>query len=78
MASSSEGDVVVDPFSGSFTTGSVAKRLNRQFIVVEINERYVKMGIRKLELPSKYSKEVLDKEKIRKTKNLSRKVRGKE
>lgn len=77
-ASSNEGDIVLDPFSGSFSTGAVAKRLNRKFIGIEINVDYVKMGIRKLEIPSHYSPEELAKEKKRKTKNLSKKVREKE
>ena len=77
-SSSNEGDIVLDPFSGSFTTGSVAKKLNRKFIGIEINEDYVKMGIRRLGLSSKYSKEELEKEKKRKTKNLSKKVRKRE
>lgn len=77
-ASSNEGDVVLDPFSGSFTTGSVARKLNRKFIGLEINEDYVKIGIRRLGLPSGYSKEELEKKKKRKTNNLSKKVRDKE
>ncbi len=74
-ASSNEGDVILDPFSGSFTTSAVAKKLNRRSIGIEINEVYVKMGIRRLGLPSDYSVEELLKEKKRKTKNLSKNVR---
>lgn len=77
-ASSNEGDLVLDPFSGSFSTGAVAKRLNRKFVGIEINEGYVKIGIRKLEIPSTYSQEELAKEKKRKTRNLSKKVREKD
>ena len=32
-ASSNEGDVVLDPFSGTFTTSAVAKKLNRKSMV---------------------------------------------
>lgn len=77
-ASSNEGDVVLDPFSGSFTTGSVAQKHYRKFIGIEINEQYVKIGIRRLGLPSEYSQQELEKEKKRKTKNLSKKVRKEE
>ncbi|MGL5906955.1 MAG: adenine-specific DNA-methyltransferase [Shewanella sp.] len=77
MASSNVGDVVLDPFSGSFTTGATAKRLGRKSIGIEINEDYVKMGIRRLDISSKYSQEELAKEKKRKTNNLSKKVREK-
>ena len=76
-ASSNIGDVVLDPFSGSFTTGATAKRLERKFIGIEINEDYVKMGIRRLEIPSRFSNDELTKEKKRKTNNLSKKVREK-
>ena len=76
LASSNEGDVVLDPFSGSFTTGSVAIDLDRKFIGIEINEDYVKMGIRRLWIPSDYSDADLEKIKKRKTKNLSKNVRG--
>jgi site-specific DNA-methyltransferase (cytosine-N4-specific) len=35
------GDLILDPFAGSNTTGSVAESLNRRWISVEINARYV-------------------------------------
>lgn len=36
-----EGDLVVDPFGGSNTTGSVAEELKRRWIVVEADANYV-------------------------------------
>lgn len=36
----SEGDVVLDPFAGSNTTGMVAERLNRKWISFELSEEY--------------------------------------
>ena len=74
-ASSNAGDTVLDPFSGSFSTCAVAQRLNRQSIGIEINEEYVKMGIRRLGLPSHYSAAQLSKEKKRKTNNRSKNSR---
>ncbi|MEJ1933701.1 adenine-specific DNA-methyltransferase, partial [Nostoc sp. NIES-2111] len=71
LASSNVGDMVLDPFSGSFSTCAVAKRLGRKSMGIEINEEYVKIGIRRLDLPSPYTYEELAKEKRRKTKNLS-------
>ncbi len=47
-ASSDVGDTVLDLFSGSFTTGKVAKKLNRKSVSIEINEDYVKIGLRRL------------------------------
>lgn len=37
---SNEGDVVLDPFMGSGTTGVACKQLNRNFIGMEIDEKY--------------------------------------
>ncbi len=41
LASSNEGEVVLDPFFGSGTTGAVAKRLRRRFIGIEKEDAYV-------------------------------------
>ena len=47
-ASSREGDIVLDPFSGTFTTSYVAKKLNRKSVGIEIDEDYSKIGIRRV------------------------------
>jgi adenine-specific DNA-methyltransferase len=49
-ASTNPGDVVLDPFSGTFTTAFVAKKLGRRAIGIEIEEEYVKIGLRRLEI----------------------------
>lgn len=36
-----EGDVVLDPFAGSNTTGWVAQELNRQWLAFELEEKYL-------------------------------------
>jgi len=41
MSSSNPGDVVLDPFFGSGTTGAVAKRLGRHWIGIESKKGYV-------------------------------------
>jgi site-specific DNA-methyltransferase (adenine-specific) len=61
-ASSNEGDVVLDPFSGTFTTSFVAKSLNRRSIGIEMQEEYVKIGLRRLQLATHYNGELLEKE----------------
>jgi len=43
LASSDEGDLVVDPFSGTGTTLRVCQQLNRKAIGIEINPDYVTM-----------------------------------
>ena len=40
LASSRPGDLVLDPFSGTGTTGAAAKRLGRQFIGIERDPAY--------------------------------------
>jgi site-specific DNA-methyltransferase (adenine-specific) len=40
LASTDEGDVVLDPFLGSGTTSVVAKKLNRKYIGIEMNKEY--------------------------------------
>jgi len=49
LASSNEGDIVLDPFFGSGTTGVVAKKLGRNFIGIEQNPEYVKLARRRLQ-----------------------------
>ncbi len=61
-ASSNEGDWVLDPFSGSFTTSFVAKSLKRKSIGIELQEEYIKIGLRRLELASDYKGESIQKE----------------
>ncbi|MEQ8746804.1 site-specific DNA-methyltransferase [Pyruvatibacter sp.] len=41
MAASRPGDVVLDPFFGTGTTGAVAKRLGRHFIGIEREQAYI-------------------------------------
>ncbi|MEM3829577.1 MAG: DNA methyltransferase [Conexivisphaerales archaeon] len=41
LTSTKEGDVILDPMAGVGTTGYVAKALNRNFIMIEINEKYI-------------------------------------
>lgn len=47
--SSDEGDVVMDPFSGSSTTAAVAKKLNRRWLSFELSEEYVALGTQRLD-----------------------------
>jgi site-specific DNA-methyltransferase (cytosine-N4-specific) len=37
-----KGDLVLDPFAGSNTTGYVAEQLQRRWLAFEINEEYLK------------------------------------
>ena len=48
LAASRPGDVVLDPFFGSGTTGAVAKRLGRSFIGVERDRTYAAAALRRI------------------------------
>ena len=61
-ASSNIGDIILDPFAGTFTTGYVAKMLNRKSIGIEIQENYLKIGLRRLNISETYKNEYLYKE----------------
>jgi site-specific DNA-methyltransferase (adenine-specific) len=54
LASSNPGDIVLDPFSGTFTTSFVAKKWDRHSIGIEIDEQYIKIGLRRLEIMTHY------------------------
>ena len=44
LSSSNTGDIVLDPFMGSGTTGAVAKLLGRNYIGIEREEKYIKVA----------------------------------
>lgn len=48
LIGSKEGDIVLDPFMGSGTTGVVAKRLQRNFIGIEIDETFFKIAEKRI------------------------------
>jgi len=50
LASSKEGDIVFDPFLGSGTTSVVAKKLNRNYCGIEINQEYCLLAEKRLAL----------------------------
>jgi DNA modification methylase len=48
LAGSKEDDIVLDPFSGSGTTGEVALQNNRNYIGLELNPEYAKLSEKRL------------------------------
>lgn len=62
MSSTNVGDVVLDPFFGSGTTGAVAKRLHRHWIGIERDERYIEVARQRIAAiePGPYDPSVFD------------------
>ncbi len=50
LASSNEGDLVFDPFVGSGTTAVVAKKLNRRYLGIERERKYVALTMKRLNM----------------------------
>lgn len=49
LSSTNENDIVLDPFTGSSTTGVIAKQFNRQFIGIDTEKEYLDLSIKKIE-----------------------------
>ena len=49
LASTQEGDIVLDPFCGSSTTGVACKRLNRKYIGIDNNQEFIRLSIERLD-----------------------------
>jgi site-specific DNA-methyltransferase (adenine-specific) len=50
LAGSNEGDIIFDPFAGVGTAGVVAKKLKRNFIMVEIDQEYCFYAEKRLQI----------------------------
>ena len=49
LASTNEGDLVLDPFTGSSTTGLAAIMYGRKFIGIDLEEKYLDLSIKRFE-----------------------------
>ncbi len=47
LASTNIGDIVLDPFTGSSTTGIVAKALGRKFLGIDLENKYLDLSIKR-------------------------------
>ncbi len=62
LSSTRPGDVVLDPFFGSGTTGAVARKLHRRWIGIEQEEKYRRIAWERINgiIPEPYAGEVFD------------------
>jgi len=60
MAASNPGDVVLDPFFGSGTTGAVAKKLGRNWIGIERDKEYIKVAQRRIDAVQEADREAIE------------------
>lgn len=56
--SSKEGDIVLDPFGGTMTTGVAAKMYGRSYIMIERDRKYCEFGERRLKNTKKHMDDV--------------------
>lgn len=49
LASTVEGDLVLDPFCGSSTTGVAAVLLNRKYVGIDLEDEYLAVSVKRLE-----------------------------
>jgi len=59
ISTSNPSDVVLDPFMGSGTTGAIAKKLGRNFIGIEKEDKYIKFANERIEKAKPYVHDTL-------------------
>ena len=63
LSSSKPGDVVLDPFFGSGTTGAVARKLGRNWIGIEQDKKYVRIAQKRIDAVQEADEEAIHVEK---------------
>lgn len=69
LSSSNPGDVVLDPFFGTGTTGAVAKKLNRRFVGIEKDAAYIEAAQARVDVlvPTLFDDEVFGRFETKRT-----------
>lgn len=49
LACTNEGDLILDPFTGSSTTGIMALELGRKFIGIDLEKEYLDLSVKRFE-----------------------------
>jgi site-specific DNA-methyltransferase (adenine-specific) len=62
---SREGQVILDPFMGSGTTGMACKKLNRDFVGIEMNEDYMEIAKARIKAAHLTEEEILEKDQLK-------------
>jgi len=57
LASTDKGDLILDPFTGSSTTGIMAIKLGRKFVGIDTEKEYLDLSIQRFEDLSEVKKE---------------------
>jgi len=62
LSSSNPGDIILDPFFGTGTTGVLAKRLHRRWIGIEREEGYIQLARQRIDnsLSEPYDEQIFD------------------
>lgn len=72
LASTKEGDIVLDPFTGSSTTGVVANAAKRKFIGVDLDKKYLDLSIKR---QAELQKLILEVDKVHKKSTIKRETK---
>ncbi len=59
LSTSNLGDIILDPFMGSGTTGAVAKKLGRNFIGIEKEDKYIEAANKRIAEVKPYKNQIL-------------------
>ena len=70
LACTKPGDIVLDPFMGSGTTGAVAKLLGRHFIGIEREQKYIEPALNRIALVQPILNEITTLEKDKKKRKV--------
>jgi DNA modification methylase len=70
LSSTNPGDLVLDPFFGSGTTGAVARKLGRRFLGIEREESYIKIAQERIDCVESASQTALDIPNLRQQKRI--------
>ena len=65
LASTNEGDTILDPFTGSSTTGQAAYSYGRKFIGIDKEKEYLDLSIQRYEDLVKYLKRKEDQKSLK-------------